>query len=118
MLTLFRDGGPPMFFLLAFGLFTLVFAARYAFAPTKRGLRTTLALGVATAFTTLTGVCADLAKVGHYAAIYQQAHPDQTFAALLAQGGAESLSPAILGFTLLSLAALLVAMGLHREPSV
>ena len=118
MLTMFQEGGFPMFFLLAFGLLALFFAARYAFAPTQRGLNTTFALSVATGFTAVTGVVTDLAKVGHSAAAYQQAHPDLTFVAILAQGGAESMSPAILGFTMLSLVALLVALGLHREPGV
>lgn len=116
MLTVFREGGFPMFFLLAFGLLTLAVAARYAFAPTSRGLRTTIGLGFATAFTTLTGTCADLAQVGHHAPDYQRAHPGTSFAEVLAQGMAESMAPGILGFTVLSLAALLVALGLHREP--
>jgi hypothetical protein len=33
------------------------------------------------------------------------------------QGIAESLSPAILGFTVLTLTALLVALGCYREPA-
>jgi hypothetical protein len=31
------------------------------------------------------------------------------------QGGAESLSPSIVGFSLLTLSALLVALGCHRD---
>jgi hypothetical protein len=115
MLTLFREGGFPMFFLLAFGLATLIFATRYAWAPTGRGLRMTLALGVATTFATLTGVCADLAQVGHHAPDYLLRHPEIPVWQILMQGGAECMSPAILGFTTLSLAALLVALGVHRE---
>jgi hypothetical protein len=118
MLTVFREGGFPMFFLLAFGLLNLIFAARYALAPTTRGLGTTLGLGLATVFTTLTCVFAALAEVGHHAPDYQRAHPGTSFAEVLAQGAAESMSPAIFGFTLLSLAALLVALGLHRQPGV
>jgi hypothetical protein len=115
MMTFFVEGGLPMWFLLAFGLGTLMFAARFAWAPVRRTLRTTAALGVATAFTTLTGVCTDLAKVGHAATRIMQSHPDVTALGVLLQGFAESLSPAILGFTMLSLAALIVALGLQRE---
>jgi hypothetical protein len=115
MLTLFAEGGFPMWFLLAFGLATLAFAARFVQAPARRTLRTTLALAVATAFTSLTAVCAAVAAVGHGASAYLKAHPETSLVEALLQGLAESMSPAILGFTMLSLAALLVALGLQRE---
>jgi hypothetical protein len=35
---------------------------------------------------------------------------------VLLQGLAESMAPTILGFTLLSLVALIIAVGLYREP--
>jgi hypothetical protein len=115
MLTMFMDGGFPMWFLLAFGLATLVYAAGFARAPVRRTLRITFALGGATAFTSLTGICTDLAKVGHHAPIYLETHSGINLAEIVLQGVAESLSPGILGFTMLSLAALLVALGFHRE---
>lgn len=115
MLDLFIEGGFPMVFLLAFGLATLVFAARFARAPVRRTLRIALATSAATAFTTLTGICTDLARVGHHAPAYIASHPGTTLSDALLQGVAESLSPAILGFTTLSVAALLVAVGFHRE---
>jgi hypothetical protein len=109
-----------MWFLLAFGLGTLFFAARFAMAPLGRTLRVTLGLGAATFFTTWTGMASAFATVGHHAAKYHQAHPELTFAEVLLQGTAESLAPAILGFTMLSLTGLLLALGFHREanPSV
>ena len=115
MITLFMEGGFPMWFLLVFGLGTLGFAGRFAWAPLRRTLRVTLALGAATSFTTFTGVASAFAAVGHHAAKYHQAHPELTFAHVLALGAAESLAPAILGFTVLSLTGLLVALGFHRE---
>ena len=115
MLTLFAEGGFPMWFLLAFGLAMLAFATRFAWAPASRTLRITCALAGATTFTTLTAVCADLASVGHQAPGYVQAHPETTMVEALLQGLAESLSPGILGFTMLSLAALIVALGFQRE---
>jgi hypothetical protein len=111
MLNMFRDGGLPMWFLLAFGLATLFFAARFAWAPVRRTLRITLALGAATGFTSLTGICTDFATVGRHAPRF----PKGKLVELLLQGMAESLSPGILGFTFLSLAALIVALGFHRE---
>ena len=53
--------------------------------------------------------------MGHHAAKFHQAHPDLTFVEVVLQGAAESLAPAILGFTMLSLTGLLVALGFHCE---
>jgi hypothetical protein len=115
MLTLFIEGGFPMWFLVAFGAATLAFSIRFARMPARRTLRTALALAGATAFTTLTGICADLATVGHDAPSYLKAHPGTSMVEVLLQGIAESLSPGIMGFTTLSLAGLIVALGFQRE---
>ena len=115
MLTLFEEGGFPMWFLLAFSGLTLVTSARFAARPDSSRLRLAAALGVATLFTTLTTISADLAQVGHHAPDYAARHPEQPFNTVIMQGIAESLSPAILGCTVLSLAALIVALGIHRE---
>ena len=63
MMTLFEEGGAPMWFLAAFGIGMLIFAVRYATAPTRWAFRATLGLGSATLFTAVTGTCADLAAV-------------------------------------------------------
>ena len=115
MLTLFLEGGFPMWFLLAFGGLLLVSGARFAARPDSARLRLALALGAATLFTTLTAICADLATVGHQAPDYLKRHPEQTISSVLLQGVAESLSPAILGCTVLTLAALFIALGCYRE---
>jgi hypothetical protein len=104
-----------MWFLLAFGLATLVFAGRFAWSPVRRTLRITGALAFATAMTTLTSICTDLAAVGHHAPSYLREHSSESMVTVLLQGVAESLSPGILGFTILSLAGMLLAVGLHRE---
>ena len=44
MIDLFREGGFPMGWLLAFGLTTLAFAARFAWIPVRRMLRMTFVL--------------------------------------------------------------------------
>ncbi|HTM45514.1 MAG TPA: hypothetical protein VL137_11195 [Polyangiaceae bacterium] len=116
MLNLFVEGGFPMWFLLTFGLATLFFAARFARAPSHRTLKTAFALGGATVFTILTAMCTDLAMVGHHAPEYLKTHPEMSLSEVLLQGLAESLSPGILGFTMLSLAALIVAYGFQRDP--
>jgi len=115
MLTLFREGGFPMWFLLAFGGLLLISGARFAIRPDPLRLRLALALGVATLFTMLTAICADLATVGHQAPDFLTRHPEMNLASVLLQGIAESLSPAILGSTVLTLAALFIALGCYRE---
>ncbi|MGD0679305.1 MAG: hypothetical protein ABSC94_28250 [Polyangiaceae bacterium] len=115
MLTMFVEGGFPMWFLLAFGLATLSFAGRFAWVPAQRTLKTTLGLGGATAFATLTGLVTDLATVGHQAPSYLRGHRETTMVDVLLQGFAESCAPAIFGFTMLSLAGLMIALGFQRE---
>lgn len=114
-MTLFREGGFPMWFLLLFGALLLIAGARFAMRPDTTRLRLALALGAATLFTMITAISADLATVGHQAPDYLARHPQTTIAVVLLQGVAESLSPAILGSTLLTLAALFLALGFHRE---
>jgi len=115
MLTLFQEGGFPMWFLLAFGALALVAGGRFAMQPNPARLRLALALGSATLFTTFTAIAADLAAVGHQVPEYLVKHPEVPLSSVLLQGLAESLSPAILGCTVLTLAALFIALGCYRE---
>ena len=63
----------------------------------------------------LTALCADLAMVAHHAPEYVAAHPGETLTTALLQGVAESMSPTILGFTVLTLVALFIALGHYRQ---
>lgn len=116
MLTFFQEGGFPMFFLLGFGVAALVVAVLYARVPGKARLRQTVALSFATGFTAITGTATDIATVGHQVPAFLARHPEMTLPEVLLQGLAESMAPLILGFTLLSLVALVVTVGLYREP--
>jgi hypothetical protein len=116
MLTLFQEGGFPMFFLLAFGLAALVFATRYALIPGRARLRLTVGMSLATAFTTFTGAATAFSAVGHQAPEYAAKHPELTLPEVVLVGFAESMAPVILGFTVLSLVALIVSVGFYREP--
>ncbi|HYJ08733.1 MAG TPA: hypothetical protein VEX18_06980 [Polyangiaceae bacterium] len=115
MATLIREGGFPMFFLLAFGLSALALAVRFAVAPSQRALRAALALSAATAFTAITGICAAFAAVGHQAPDYLKRHPESSLAEVVLLGIGESMSPGILGFTMLSLIAIVLALGVWRQ---
>jgi len=118
MLTLIQEAGFPIWFVLAFGALTLLTCARYAANPRLERLPLAGALGLATLFSTFTAICADLATVGHQGPAFLAKHPGTPLYALLLQGGAESLSPAIIGCSVLTLAALLVALGCHRAQEV
>jgi hypothetical protein len=114
---LFEEGGFAMFFLVAFGIAMLGTATAYAMRVTRVMLRLTLALAVATLSATLGGICVDLAAVGHFAPAYAQHHPESPLVQAVLQGIAESLAPGVFGFTFLAVAALIVAVGLYREPT-
>ncbi len=113
----FEEGGFAMFFLVAFGVATLAAASVYASRLRRVALRITLALALATTFTTLTGICVDLAAVGHGAPAFVAHHPGVSLTEAVLQGIAESLAPGVLGFTFVALAALITTLGLYREPS-
>lgn len=114
MLTLVQEAGFPIWFVLVFGALTLLCCARYAAAPRPERLPLAGALGLATLFSTITALAADLATVGHQGPAFLAKHPGTPVDELLLQGGAESLSPVIIGFSLLTLAALLCALGCYR----
>ena|SRR5579862_1879697 len=111
--TLTHEGGFPMWFVLAFGLVSLGAAAWFAYRPSRRLLRFTFYMSAATALTSLMGICADLAAVGHHANERWDEFSGAIVRVLL-QGFAESMSPGVMGFSLLSLVALLIAAGSPR----
>lgn len=115
MLTLVVEGGYPMWFLLIFGLGGLIRAIRYAIRPSRLGLSSVAGLSVTTLMSIFTGVAADLAAVGHKAPDYVKSHPNSTLAEVTLTGFGESMSPAILGFSLLTITALVVTFGLRRS---
>lgn len=115
MATLVREGGFPVFFLLAFGLLAMGFAVRFALAPSRRAFKTTLALCAATALTSINGIFAALSAVGHQVPEYVARHPQTSLAEAALLGFGEAMSPGILGFTVLSLIALILALGVYRQ---
>jgi uncharacterized membrane protein (Fun14 family) len=122
MLTMFRDGGFSMFPILGFGFVALGWAAWYAVRGQVRPLGFVVAMMVATLFSTATGICSDLGTTFKTLAGEETASPsrqaiakdtDHRFENLL-EGAAESMAPGIMGFTLLTLTSLLLAVGAAR----
>jgi len=109
-----KAGGVPMLFVLLLGVAAAVAAVRFAWRPDERRIGAVRALTVAALFSIGVGTCSDLAAVGHNIASNDEwAHsPDMPLMVL--QGVSESMSPGILGFALLTIAWLVMAVG-HRR---
>jgi hypothetical protein len=113
MLDLIREGGGPMLFVLIFGLLTFGAAGLFAARGDRRRLGFIIWMGVATLLSVGGGIASDLAAVGHHGLAHCAERQIAATACLLI-GFAESMAPAIVGLTLLSLAAMLVAVGMSR----
>ena len=110
---LIMAGGAPSYVIILFGLIAIVAAAGFAVRPDPRKLPYIGALCGAVLFSTVCGVATDLVAVSHYI----DANGDQLgdkLGQVLVVGLGESLAPAILGFAMLSIVALVGAIGFRR----
>jgi hypothetical protein len=112
MLTMFRNGGFSMFFILAFGLIALATAFIFALRPRADREGFLRFMSLATLYSILSGTCGDLAAVADYVVTHEM--DGRKMAATVIEGVGESMSPGILGFSLLSLVALMTAVGKRR----
>ena len=116
MFTLMARGGFPMYFVLGFGLIALAAAARFALVPRLARISFVHSMASATLWATLTCMTADLATVFTRLPQTQEWMSDPHWHFILIMGLGESLSPCIIGFALLALTSLLIAVGQSREP--
>jgi hypothetical protein len=116
MLEFMLSGGVPMLVILAFGLWALVASMQFARRPNAHGLRVTIGIGVATLFASLNGLCAGLASVGAFVSGNEELSHGPDLVPVVLRGISESLANPILGFTFLTLAAFVTAVGLRRMP--
>ncbi len=114
MMTLFRNGGFPMFFILAFGFIALAAAGWYAYRPNARSFGFIASMGAATLFATLMGTAADLGTVAFAVASMINHGMKDDWHAVIIEGFAESMSPGIMGFALLAMIAMVTAVGRAR----
>ena len=115
MMTIFRDGGYSMFFILAFGMIALVTAGIYAARGKKRPLGFVFGMMAATLFSTAQGICSDLGTTFKFVS-GDKIEPSQMFRILI-EGAGESMAPGIMGFILLALTSILLAAGAARAQS-
>ena len=116
MWDLFRAGGFPMFFVVAFGLTALITAFSYAMRPAPEREKFVRWMGLATIASVICGTAADLATVAHYVASHSL--EGARMSAIVIEGIGESMSPAIFGFSILSMAAAMIAVGKRRVSAI
>jgi len=111
MYTLIREGGYSMFWVLGFGFVALGWAALYAARGKQRPLGFVVAMMAATLFATASGICSDLGTTWKTVAGMGDKvnHADMAL-----EGEGESMAPGVMGFSLLGLSALLLAVGKAR----
>ena len=110
MVEFMKAGGWSMWFVLLLGLGALVAAILFLLKSDLRKLALVRALSLATVFAIASGLCANVAAVMKFAGDYQGPH----FLLTVMYGLAEAAAPGILGFTMLSISWLLVAVGTRR----
>jgi hypothetical protein len=112
VLTLIRNGGVPVIFVLLFGVLALTGAAYAAARPDERTLRYVKGMCAATVASVFSATCSDLGTT-----FLTVSGKPGTPTAMLLEGLSESMSPGILGFSLVSLAALFGAIAARRLPT-
>jgi hypothetical protein len=113
MITVIRNGGPPIWVILLFGLIALVDAALIARRADARKLAFLRAMTLALVFCTITGFAGGVA-----AAIRAYAHlpPDRRAPVLLLYGFSEALADIVVGCALLAMSWFIAAIGIRRRP--
>ncbi len=114
MIEFFQAGGVAMFAILAFGMMTLVAGGMSAFAPSERKLAFIRAMTVSTTFATISGTVAAIGAVMKQVPARPEWAQSPELHLIVMTGLGESMAPPVLGFSLLSLAWLLTAVGVRR----
>jgi hypothetical protein len=115
MLDFFRAGGWAMFVVLATVIPLLIISVKFARNASPQGLSMIRALTMAVVFASIGGVVSNLASVARHVPSDPELWKEPL--ANILWGINESMAPAILGFSLISIAWILVAFGVRRMPS-
>ena len=114
MIEIFRDGGWGMWAILFVGVLLIVDAARFAHKPDPERLAFLgmLALSIVSA-----SVCTTLMDVGKVFSVLAREDkvPDGQIVRILFQGMKECMSPGMFGAVILTITALLLAVGMLRR---
>jgi hypothetical protein len=115
MIVFLRAGGVSTWLALAVGITILAAAVSYAWKPGEYKLARIRPLSLAMVFAALSGLASGLAATAHRLTTDGELARSPDFHLLLLTGIGEALVPAILGFAILAVAWLLVAVGLRRQ---
>ena len=107
-------GGIPVVFVVAFGLLSIGAAARYAYAPADGRFGHIVALCSSVTFASLAACAADLMTVASSVSGNDEWANSPQMPVIVLAGFGEAMSPLILGFAMVSAAALLTAVGQRR----
>jgi len=110
------EGGFGMWPVLVFGLFALGAAGRYAWRPEKGRLGFVVGMLITTFSAVIHATWTDVGAVFRFLESRDRAS-DAEFARILMEGLKESTRPGALGGMLITLALLIVSIGLHRAQS-
>lgn len=114
---LITAGGAPSFVIVFFGIVALASAARFAWRPDPSGVPYILGLSGAVLFASVAGVMAALASVAVHVTGNDEWAQSPDMPLIVLAGFGESMAPGILGFTILSVVALIASVGLRRMPA-
>ena len=110
----FLAGGVPMLFVVVFGLLAVAASVPYARRPGPGALGVVRALTAATTFSVLCATWSDLCAVFTKVPAHPEWVAESGLANIVMIGLGESLTPGVVGFALLSVTWLLVAVGARR----
>lgn len=114
MMEFFAAGGWSMVPVLVFGALALGVAAMFAWRPHERRVGMVRALSAATVFAILSGLAANVAAVMSKVPANPEWAQSPDLHLIVMMGLGEACAPAIMGFTLLSLAWVVTAAGVRR----
>lgn len=114
MIEIFRDGGWGMWAILFVGVLLIVDAARFAYKPDPKRLGF---LGMLALSTVSASICTTLMDVGKVFSVLarEEKIEDHQLVRILLEGLKECMSPGMFGAVILTITALLVAVGMLRR---
>lgn len=114
MIEFFQSGGWSMFLVLGLSVVTLGAAIHFARKPAEQHVGMIRGFSVATAFAVLGGMAANLAAVFTHVPGNPEWAQSPDMPLIVMTGLGESLAPAILGFSVLSIAWMVTGVGVRR----
>lgn len=115
MLNFIRAGGVGMILVLLLSVPCLLAAGAFVRAPDPRRLQMVRALSTALVFSVLTAVCSNLAAVMSKVPEHPEWSKSPDMPLIVMTGLAEALTPTLVGFAVLTVTWLLMAVGYRRS---